>query len=380
MIDEIRPTTPLVSVIIPTFDRRELVVGAVSSALGQTYTKIEVVVVDDGSTDGTATSLVSRFGDDPRLRIITQENTGVAAARNAGIEAAAGDLIGFLDSDDEWLPWKLELQVACLALLPSDIGLIWSDFSSMNEAGQTIHERHLTRMYRNFRGRALGDVFPDRLVLGGELSPLTRPDMARAPIYVGDIYPIILQGSIVHTSTVLLTRQRVEEIGGFDVSLRPSGEDFDYYIRAAECGRVAFVDIPTARYRVGAADQLTSDAQMVMLARNGTRAVEAALARSKDDERVSLEVVKRSLANAYEFLGSELADSGIRREGRRYLWRALRLVGGRTLVKRWMKTWALRRPPRPFDRERVSHRRRGRAHPFSRGRTASAPVKGAIDE
>jgi glycosyltransferase involved in cell wall biosynthesis len=98
----------LVSVIIPAFNRENTVTRAVESVLAQTYKETELIVVDDGSTDGTISAL-SRYGD--RIRLIRQANAGPSAARNAGIRAALGDLIGFLDSDDEWLPTKIQEQV-----------------------------------------------------------------------------------------------------------------------------------------------------------------------------------------------------------------------------------------------------------------------------
>jgi glycosyltransferase involved in cell wall biosynthesis len=103
--------TPLVSVIIPTYNRAHVVPEAIESVLLQTYPHIEVIVVDDGSTDNTPECL-QQFAS--RVRVITQANAGPAAARNRGIEVAKGELIAFLDSDDLWLPTKLERQVTLL--------------------------------------------------------------------------------------------------------------------------------------------------------------------------------------------------------------------------------------------------------------------------
>src|SRR4051812_26873537 len=99
--------TSLVSVIIPTYNRANVVSEAVESVLNQTYSKVELIVVDDGSTDDTLEKL-RRFGN--TITVITQENAGPSAARNAGIANARGDLIAFLDSDDLWLPTNLERQ------------------------------------------------------------------------------------------------------------------------------------------------------------------------------------------------------------------------------------------------------------------------------
>ena len=101
----------IVSAIIPTYNRAHLVTEAIDSVLAQTYPHIEVIVVDDGSTDDTMARLAP-YGS--RIRVIRQENAGPAAARNKGIAASSGGLVAFLDSDDLWLPAKIERQVRLL--------------------------------------------------------------------------------------------------------------------------------------------------------------------------------------------------------------------------------------------------------------------------
>src|SRR5688572_29700745 len=104
-------TQPLVSVIIPTFNRASCVGAAIASVLAQTYTPLELIVVDDGSSDHTST-VVSAFA--PRLVYMQQTHGGVSAARNRGVAASHGELVAFLDSDDLWLPGKVAAQVALL--------------------------------------------------------------------------------------------------------------------------------------------------------------------------------------------------------------------------------------------------------------------------
>src|SRR5690349_14194018 len=107
-------STPLVSIIVPTFNRAYCLGRTVRSALAQTHAGIEVIVVDDGSTDGTRELVRELMAADGRVRYAFQSNRGVSAARNRGLKLAAGAFVAFLDSDDVWKPWKLELQLACM--------------------------------------------------------------------------------------------------------------------------------------------------------------------------------------------------------------------------------------------------------------------------
>src|SRR5438477_5016826 len=108
----------LVTAIIPSFNRAHCIARAVDSALNQTHSPVEVVVVDDGSTDGTGDLMSRVYGSNARVRYVRQQNRGVSAARNVAIGLARGDYIAFLDSDDTWEPWKLQLQLGCLRSLP----------------------------------------------------------------------------------------------------------------------------------------------------------------------------------------------------------------------------------------------------------------------
>jgi len=116
---------PVISVVMPTYNRAHLISRAIHSVLNQTYENLELIIVDDGSTDNTE-QVVQSFND-TRLKYIKQpKNSGAAAARNTGIEAALGAYIAFLDSDDEWLPHKLEKQVKAFSVAPPEVGVVYS--------------------------------------------------------------------------------------------------------------------------------------------------------------------------------------------------------------------------------------------------------------
>ena len=125
---------PRVSVIVPTYNRREWLCEAIDSILAQTYGDLEVIVIDDGSTDGTGGALRERYGD--RIRYRWYGNAGVSAARNRGIELARGEFVAFLDSDDLWLEPKVEKQVHYLDEHP-EVGAVFCQGWWMDEAGHS---------------------------------------------------------------------------------------------------------------------------------------------------------------------------------------------------------------------------------------------------
>ncbi len=132
---------PQVSVVIPVHNREALIDRAVDSVLAQTHGDFELLVVDDASTDGTVARLLARVPD-PRLRLLRHEvNRGAAAARNTAIKAARGEFIAFLDSDDEWLPEKLERQLACMAAAPDDVLMCCTGYWMMRERSREVTAR-----------------------------------------------------------------------------------------------------------------------------------------------------------------------------------------------------------------------------------------------
>ena len=152
----------LVSVVIPAFNMERLIRRAVESVLAQDYPSIELIVVDDGSTDATV-SVLNPYRD--KLRLISQENRGVCCARNRGVLAATGGLVAFLDADDYWLPGKLSPQVALLDRDPS-IGFVSCDAILEDEAGDRIGEWRFTGTRENL----LRDIFTRHAAVPGSNS------------------------------------------------------------------------------------------------------------------------------------------------------------------------------------------------------------------
>lgn len=351
---------PLVSVVIPTYNRAARVGRAVDSALGQTHRSVEVLVVDDGSTDGTAELLARRYGAEPRVRVLVQENRGVAGARNAGLREVRGAFVALLDSDDLWLPWKLEAQLACLAALPS-AGMIWTDMDAVSPEGDVIAPRFLTTMYDAYRWFSRDELFESSRPLSA-IAPALAAPLGDPAVYLGDVFSEMILGNLVHTSTVLLRRERLERVGGFDEGLRTSGEDHDFHLRTCREGPVAYLDVPSIHYLRGAADQLTAgDANMLAAAENFLRTVGRTIERDGERIRLPRVVIEDVLAEAHEWIGSVHAERGETLAAARHLARSLRpghaaRLGG--LV-------ALSLLPRPAARtlRRLWRRARGRDAP-----------------
>jgi glycosyltransferase involved in cell wall biosynthesis len=208
---------PLVTVIIPTRDRADLLPRAVASALAQTWTALEIIVVDDGSTDETASVLAAL--DDPRLVVIRRQTSGgVSAARNVAIGVARGAYVALLDSDDEWLPDKTARQLAF-----------------MQARGHRISQ---TREIWIRGGRRVNPV-----------AGYTKQD--------GFFFEAALGMCLVSPSTTMFAREFFEEIGLFDESL-PACEDYDLWLRTLLRHPIGLLDEYLAVRHGGRGDQLST--------------------------------------------------------------------------------------------------------------------------
>ena len=296
-----------VSVIIPTFNRAAIVGRAIESALTQTYRDVEIVVVDDGSSDNTR-AVVEAFG--PSVRYFYQENAGVTAARNLAMRKSCGEFLAFLDSDDAWAPWRLESQLAALRCHP-EAGLVWTDMTALDRDGRVIGDRYLRVMYRAHSRVKIEDKMRQVDTLGG-LSSAVPTEFADAPVRIGDLYSEILLGNLLHTPTVLVRRAWVEQVGGFDPTFVRAGEDYEFYVRLCSVGPVIFIDAPSTYYCVGAPDQLTRPAMILEIARNNLRTLHKWVPRSNSHLTISREMVRARFADSYGWLGEAEFEAGNR--------------------------------------------------------------------
>ena len=204
-----------VSVIIPTYNRKNLLKRALNSVSSQTYVPHEIIVVDDGSSDGTKDWVLETF---PYVRYIYQDNSGVSSARNAGIEEAKGSWIAFLDSDDEWMPDKLEKQEIAI----NDSKEAW--LCHTNE----FWVRNSVRVNQ----------------------------MKKHQKYGGYIFENCLDICRISPSSVLIKKEVFEMVGLFDESLKVC-EDYDLWLRITSVLPIIFLDQPLIIKYGGHADQLS---------------------------------------------------------------------------------------------------------------------------
>jgi glycosyltransferase involved in cell wall biosynthesis len=214
----------LVSAIIPTFNRGYVVCKAIDSILNQTYKHTEIIVVDDGSTDDTQ-QMLARYGD--RIRVVYQKNSGPSAARNRGITASQGEVVAFLDSDDIWLPTKLERQVSLLQRVPSTVPCCLCNGITRSPSGE-----------------------------------------AWEAFDTGLLYPSCAEGLWLNTAEVLATRfilfcqlvairrDALEKVGYFDEGLGFM-EDYDLALRLSAEGPWGFIREPLAAMTIYPADSLS---------------------------------------------------------------------------------------------------------------------------
>jgi glycosyltransferase involved in cell wall biosynthesis len=206
-----------VSVIIPTYNRAEKVCRAISSVLSQTYEDFELIVIDDGSDDHTR-EFLSRFRDNIVL-INHSQNMGVSAARNSGIAKAVGEFIAFLDSDDQWMPEKLEVQIDFFRENPDAVACQTGEIWIRNGIRVNPKNRHL------------------------------KPS--------GDIFESSLELCLVSPSAVMLKRSLLDEVGLFDESF-PVCEDYDLWLRISNKYPVYLIEKDLVVKEGGASDQLSS--------------------------------------------------------------------------------------------------------------------------
>jgi glycosyltransferase involved in cell wall biosynthesis len=266
---------PKVSVIVPAYNRARLLEGCLRDLLDQTYPDLEIVVVDDGSTDDTGR--VAGSVDDRRLKYIRHDlNRGLPAARNTGIRASTGEFIAFQDTDDRWERDKTRIQMDMFRELPPEVGVLYSNVT------RSVRGREYT--VPGNRGRAGG----------------------------GDIGSGILYGNFIAVISAVVRRECFERAGLFDESL-PSLEDWELWIRMSRIYRFRFLDKVLARVNY-TEDSLTSNVEYTIRARKSILKKHHGIFSAN----------RKALAKNYAQLGWDHCLNGETAEGRRWCGKAFR--------------------------------------------------------
>ena len=226
---------PTVSVIIPTYNRAKFLPVAIESVLNQTYPYVEIIVIDDGSTDNTK-AVLEKYKN--KIRYLQGVHKGTAFSRNLGMKAATGKYIAFLDSDDSYYPYKLEVQVEFIEA-HSEIGMVYSEFSGVFLDGR-FDEYHLQNYHPNYKekGWCYEDLFP---VKGTHIS-----DVLKKPIvyYTGDVFRYTLMGTFVSTNTMVFPKKNLAKVG-YQNQAYQYGQDYEFSVRMCKHYKVGFLNIPT---------------------------------------------------------------------------------------------------------------------------------------
>jgi len=264
------PTTPVrVSVIVPVYNRAAFVADALRSALEQECPGgMEIVVVDDGSTDETPDVLAELARRHSEIRVIRQENAGPAHARNRALQEARGEYLALLDSDDVWLPGKLASQVALLDAHPG-AAFVHSDVDEFWEEGEGKWTR-------------------------------------RPAIVSGHVLRALLRRNVIHTMTVMLRRSVLDEVGGFDPEYPPC-EDWDLWLRIAAAHPIVGDLERRVRVRLHEGG-ISSDP--VVVGRQATRLLDAAATRLRDAGHPDAGYARRQAARWYVKYGRRIARDG----------------------------------------------------------------------
>lgn len=216
MIPNKKYNTPKVSVIIPTYNRGDLIGRAIQSILDQTFQAFEIIIVDDGSIDSTD-AIVKTFSD-PRITYIYQENQGICAARNTGISSASGIYISFLDSDDALIEYALEKGVEILEQHP-EVGLHYGLARCVSETGDFLcnHKSFLP---------------------AGIWSGLSQ------------LQSLLTIGNYIPPSATMVRKKAVTDAGMFDSSFSSGSEDYDLWVRLCRHWSVSHIKVPVTNYLV----------------------------------------------------------------------------------------------------------------------------------
>ena len=308
---------PLVTAIIPTYNRAEIVGKAIDSVLAQTYPNIQIIVIDDGSTDGTRDVLL---GYGARIEPIFQRNAGVGHARNAGIGAARGAFVAFLDSDDVWSPWKISAQIEVFQRFP-ELAIVYTDARSIDLDGTEVFASSLRSFHRKALSFLQGvEIFPRIETMHVDTG---RGQPESISVRIGNIEEYIWFGNLLLIQTTMIRTSSLLERGLFDPAVGNAGEDYEFFSRQTQNCLTALIDTPAATCLNGRADKLSRLRTHTALQNLAT--MQKIVARRGGQFSVPATAIRQRWQDAYAWAGEALFDDARQTEARPHLWQAIRL-------------------------------------------------------
>ena len=300
----------VLTVVIPTYNRRELTLRAVRSVLEQRDAPpLDVVVADDGSTDGTAAAVCEAFADDARVRVSLGAHRGASAARNRGFALARGELVAFLDSDDYWMPGVLRAMLAAFTAQPQ-LAFLCVDGATLPNGAQAAIPRIVAGdspgwSHPRFRDVPLTTQFVD------------LPRHGRTRLISGDFEPAIVLGDLFYLSGMLMRRDCVAATGPFNERFRYYN-DWEFFARLCAEGPGAYLELDGFRRDTGRADQISRRRPATTLARRHLFILRS-LARRPDRAARYRDALDTALAEAHYAMARRLSASTHPRWANRYL-------------------------------------------------------------
>jgi glycosyltransferase involved in cell wall biosynthesis len=335
LYNRIAPMNPRVSVVIPTYNRADKVRGCIESVLNQTLTDLEVIVVDDGSSDDTGKILADIYGG--KIRYFYQRNQGASVARNKGIEEAKGEWIAFLDSDDLWEPAKLEWQLKTLDRFRPECGACYTDVRIFNNPETRTFFEMAEESYLHAAGIGINE---DVLRL------LVRPGGA---------------GMVVCLSSLMARADVVKQSGGMDPRLLYS-QDSEFMFRLAMKTRFCYVNRPLVRFDRSPAEErhvgVSSEwNKQDFFLKDSQLRLEGLLNLGEALPREIHKLIRTQLGSVHSGWASWYLEAEQYSKAREAISRAAQLNLTPTVAAKWLLTWT---SPRLALRTVRQHRERGK--------------------
>jgi glycosyltransferase involved in cell wall biosynthesis len=328
---------PRVSVVIPTYNRAHTVVACIESALAQSFTGLEVIVVDDGSSDDTGSVLKQAFGD--RIRYYFQTNQGASVARNRGVEEAQGEWIAFLDSDDLWENEKLEWQLKALEQFGPQCGGCYTD----------------VRFFNHSETRTMFQLVEHEFRHEGKMG--AKPDVLERLVRPGG------SGMVVCLSSLVARADLVRKTGGFDLTLLYS-QDSEFMFRLAMLTGLCYVNLPLVRFDRSPAEIRHVGVQsewnkMEFWLRDSQLRLEGLLRLSESLPKGIRNVIRERLSGVHSGWANWHLENGDYGKAREAASKAAQLNLTLNVAAKWLLTWmspqmALRTVQRRKERGRES--------------------------